>query len=340
MNRRRALAGVGVLALVTGGYLWYARSDSDPPSAPAPTEDAGQEERVAREAVRDRPNDAHARARLARALRRLGRGREAEPELMQAIRLGLPEGEAQREYVLLLAPQNWPDKFEGLFQRVARDNPNDRELLRAIADSYATKGMWDRVEPLCTQLLALDPGHQEWRFQRGVARMRTAYHAKAADDFRAVLTHDPKNYQARLFLAHSLLGDARMAEAERELRVCTKDRPNDVEPLIGLATCEFERNNLSAAQELLTRAAERAGNSPLVLQEQATLYLRQQRTELALATLKRLVELHPDHRQGHLQLAQVYLAAGNEAEARRHEQIYQELDRKEEARLAAQRGMR
>jgi len=340
MNRRWALAVVGGLALAAGAYYRYAESGSGRDPAPPPTEDAGQEERDAREGVRDHPNDARAHVRLARALRRLGRNREAEPELMLAIRLGLPEGEAQREYVLLMAPQNWPDKFEGLFQRVVRDNPSDRELLLAVADSYAAKGMWDRAEPLYTQLLALDAGRHEWRYQRGVARMRTAHHAKAAADFRAVLTHDPTNYQARLFLAHSLLGDARMAEAERELKVCNRDRPNDVEALIGLATCEFERNDLSAAEGLLARAAELAGASPLVLQEQATLYLRQQRTELARATLKRLVELYPDHRQGHLQLAQVYLVTGNPADARRHEQIYQELDRKEEARLAAQRGMR
>ncbi|MBN9122241.1 MAG: tetratricopeptide repeat protein [Planctomycetes bacterium] len=337
MRTRVVLVAVAVLAVGVAAWFWFTRAE--PPPAPAEP-DAVWEEREAREAVRARPIDGQARLRLARALRHLKRYSEAEEELAQAGRLGVPDRDGQREAALLFATRDWPPQLEGLFQRVVRDNPDDREVLLAVADAYAARGRWQSAEPLYTRLIALDPEQSEWRFKRGVARMNAADFAPAVDDFRAVLTRAPTAYQARLFLGHSLLGDARMAEAERELSICRDQRPDAVEPLVGLATCAVEQNDLAAAEALLTTAAGRAGDSPLVLQELATLYLRQKRMDQALAALQKLVAANPEHRQGHLQLAQVLLALGRADDARRHEEIYKELDRKEEARLAARRGMR
>jgi tetratricopeptide (TPR) repeat protein len=339
MNRR-LIALVIVLLAIAGGVVWYTQRESGPAPVPKAESDPFQEERAARSAVAERPNDARARMELARVLRRQKRNAEAESELLLAIRLGLPDPEAQREYVMIMAGQNWPMKFDGLFQRVLNDNPNDQELQLAAAESYSAKGLWKRAEAVYTRLIDKDAEQLEWRFKRGVARMRSGYHARAVEDFRTVLGRDPNNYEARLYLANSLLGDAQMAEAERELQACQKQRPDDPEPLIGLASCELERNNPAAAETLLGRAGELARDSPLVLQELATLYLRQEQTEKAIAVLKRLITIDPDHRQGHLQLAQAYRIVGNTGEAHRHEEIYKELDRKEEARLASQRGMR
>ena len=340
MNRWMIAAALGVL-LIGGAVVWFGQKQPDAAPEPAPAEnELVAEERAAREGVRERPSDPAAYVRAARARCKLGRFAEAESDLLRAIQLGLPQPEAQREVVLLKAHQDWPPTMDALFQKVVRENPDDADLLLAVADGYSAKGRWREAEPLYTQLLAREPGRAEWRFKRGVARMRDAYYATAADDFRAALAHDPEHYEARLFLAHSLLGDAHMAAAERELLACRQQRPGAAEPLIGLATCAAERNDLAAAERLLDEAAKLAGESPVVLQQRATIYLHQERTELAIATLKKLVALDPNHLQGHLHISQEYLATGNAPEAARHEEIYKDLDRKEEERLAARRGMR
>jgi tetratricopeptide (TPR) repeat protein len=339
--KTRAIAVAVLLAAGAGAWYWFAQlKPADPSPAAAEADERVREEHEAREAVRNHPADAQARLRLARALRRLGRPQGAEAELVRAIQLGLPEAAGQREAALQLAPQDWPPPVEGLIQRVVRENPDDREVLLVVADSYSAKGRWLNAEPLYTRLIALDPDKPELHYKRGVARMNAAHYGRAVDDFRFVLARDAANYQARLYLGNSLLGDARMTEAEVELRACRDQRPEAIEPLVGLATCAVERNDLGAAEELLKRAAERNANAPLVLQELASLYLRQQRTDPAIATLKRLIEIDPRHRSGHLQLAQALLAVGHAEEAKKHEEIYKELDRQEEARLAERRGMR
>jgi tetratricopeptide (TPR) repeat protein len=339
MNRNTVLAVVAVAIAAVAGLAWWAQQEPGGQNG-TPADERATELEQARQAAQAQPNDPQSRLRLARALRRLNQFQPAEAELLQAINLGLPEPQAQREVVLLMAPQDWSPNMAGLFQKVVGDNPDDPEVLLAVADSYAAKTLWAGAEPLYTRLIELMPDNTELYFKRGVARMRDAYYRTAVEDFRKALAADPGRYETRLFLGNSLLGDARMAEAERELTACRKQRPEAAEPLIGLAACAVERNDLAAAEALLLEAAARAGDSPLVLHELAALYLRQGRTEPAIATLKRLVELVPEHRQGHFLLAQAYLAAGNSAESQKHEVIYQELDRKEEARLDARRGMR
>jgi tetratricopeptide (TPR) repeat protein len=325
------------IALVVGAGVWSARYGGDPGAV---SDDPIREEQAARVAVRDRPDDPQAHLRLARAARKLGRASEAEAALVQAVRLGVPEPDGQREAVLQLAAVDWPKQAEGLFHRVALANPDDQEVLTAVADAFWARELWLLAEAHYTRLLALVPGRSDWHFKRGVARMRAAYYATAVEDFRQVLANDPNHDQARLYLGHSLLGDARMEEAERELRICHENRPQAIEPLVGLASCAIERNDLAEAERLLGQAATLERESPIVLQELATLQLRQRRTDAAIATLQRLIARAPDHRQAHLQLSQALLAAGKPDEAKRHEKIYQDLDRKEEDRHAARRGMR
>jgi tetratricopeptide (TPR) repeat protein len=339
MNRKALLAVAAVVAVAAvAGLAWWAQQEPAGDS-PSPADERAIELEQARQAVQAQPNDPQVRLRLVRALRRRNQFQSAEAELLKVIQR-LPEPQAQREVVLLRAPQDWPEDMAWLFQKVVRDHPDDPEVLLAVADSYSAKGLWAGAEPLYTRLIEKKPDDTELYFKRGVARMREAYYRTAAEDFRKALAAHPGRYEARLFLGNSLLGDARMAEAERELTACRKQRPGAAEPLIGLAACAVERNDLAAAEALLLDAAARAGDSPLVLHDLGALYLRQGRTEPAIAILKRLVELVPDHRQGHFLLSQAYLAAGNSAESQKHEAIYQELDRKEEQRLAARRGMR
>jgi tetratricopeptide (TPR) repeat protein len=344
VNKRRIRAiGAALLlvAAVVGLWVWFEPLPTTQPD-PAPVSDRDspvRAESLARDAIRGNPTDSAAHLQLARALRRQGRSGEAQATLTRAMQLGLPELEGRREYTLLLATQDWPIKAEGIFQRALRDYPDDKEVLLAVAGAYAAKSFWAMAERVYSKLLEQDPEEPELLFHRGEIRMRMEKHDLAANDFRQVLRHQPDRFEARLYLGNSLLGDARMAEAEKELLACRRLRPDLIEPLIGLAKCSVERGDLDATEKLLDEAATIDATSLLVLQDQAALYLRQQKGERAIAILNRLIAIDPNNRQGHLQLAQALLAAGNVEEARLHERIYQELDRREEERLAARRGM-
>src|SRR5207248_7018444 len=127
----------------------------------------------------------------------------------------------------------------------------------------------------------------------GQARLEAREFGKAADDFRAVVRRAPEHFQARLLLAHCLLSDARMAEAEPELLVCRQLRPEAVEPLVGLASCAVERGDLNQAQALLRKALALDPGSTLALNEQGELHLLRQRYDLAVTVFEDVVRRDP-----------------------------------------------
>jgi len=153
------------------------------------------------------------------------------------------------------------------------------------------------------------------------------------------LAAGPNHFRARLLLAHSLLSDARMADAEAELLICQGLRPDRVEPLVGLATCAVERGDREQARARLERALALDPSSTLALQEQGNLYLRDQRYDLAGPVFQRVVRLDPRDKQAHLKLAQVLRQQGDPEGARKHEEAYRELDQ-EESQQSKGRGMR
>lgn len=338
MTRR---VGACVLAALVAAFALglYFNNPPPPPSSPPP-DDAARAETEAREAFARNPKDGMAALRLARALRLRQNYPEAQAALAQAGRLGVPENDGRKEAVLLVLTGDWPPQMEGMFQRVVKDNPTDAEILLAVGKAYASRGRDVEAEAVFNQLVNLDTNRVEWRYERGAARMGAADFGPAVEDLRFVVQNNPANYQARLFLANSLLGDAQMAEAEKHLLICREAQPKAAGPMIGLAKCAIEKNNLDAAEGLLKQAAEAEPASVLVLQELSSFYLSRQRTEDAIALLKRILILDPDNRTAHFKLSQSLLAVGRKDESHQHELRYQELDRREESRLLNRRGMR
>jgi predicted Zn-dependent protease len=329
-----------VLILAGVGILWRRGRAVDPMDEAHRALEAGNRQRaeeLLRPLVRERPGDTTVALLYARVLRGLRRYDQAELALQHAVDCGLDRSVARRELALLLAEQNLPRDAEGILQQVVREYPDDEEVLQTIAQGYARHRRWLEAEPLWGRLSELRPNEIEPLLQRGLVRMEAHHHEAATEDFRRVLARNPNHFQARLSLAHCLLSEAQMPEAEAELLVCRRMRPDRPEPLVGLAGCALENADPATAEQRLTEALELDRGSPLVLHAVADLHLRRGRYDLAEEVLAVLVKAQPDDKQGHLQLAQVYRRKGELKLAAQHEQRYQELDRVEEARA---KGMR
>lgn len=295
-------------------------------------------EELLRGLTREAPDALRPQLLYAQVLRRLGRVGDAEAALQRAKALGLPDADARRESGLLLAAKGLPEAEEPL-QQVLRERPDDAEVLRALARGYAMQRRWREADAAYTRCLEVHPNQTAVLFERGRSRLEAREFAKAAADFREVVRQSPEHFQARLYLAHCLLSDARMAEAEPELLVCRQLRPEAVEPLVGLASCAVERGDLNQAQSLLHKALVLDPTSTLVLNEQGELYLLRQRYDLAAVVFQEVVQRDPRDKRGHLRLAQVLRHNGDLERAREHARRFEELDREEE-RQSEQGGIR
>jgi Tfp pilus assembly protein PilF len=279
--------------------------------------------------IKETPGDVRVHRLHAQVLRRLGHSDEAHRALDQAVRLGLPEAARRREAALLAASEDFANAH-GLLRQALRDSPTDREVLHALARGYARQHRWTEAEEFYARLLEVDADQDAVQLERGRARLEARRIEAAAEDFAAIVARSPRNFQARLLLAHCLLSNAQMAEAEAQLTVCQELRSECVEPLVGLASCAVERGDLNQAQARLQRAFSLNPKSGLVLNEQGNLYLLRQRYDLAAEMFREVIKLDPHDKRAHLKLAQALRKSGQPELALEHARRYEALDREED----------
>jgi tetratricopeptide (TPR) repeat protein len=265
----------------------------------------------------------------AHVLRRLKRNHEALAALDRAVERGLPKtAETRREYGLIASRTDFPSA-EKVLRQVLEEQPDDTEALQALAEGYAAGHHWSGAEWAYTRWLALEPERIDLLVERARVRKEAEQFEEAAADLREVLQRAPEHFQARLLLAHCLLSNAAIAEAEPQLLVCQQLRPDRPEPLVGLAICATENGDLDRAHKFLSQARALDPTSMLVLHEQGDLYLLRQRHEQAALLFEQAVTLDPKDKQAHLKLAQALRLSGNVERARQHERRYEELDAQE-----------
>ena len=270
--------------------------------------------------------EAHVQLLYARVLRRLGRGPDAWAPLRAAVESGLPESEGRREYALLEAEDDFPLAQKSL-RRVFEESPNDVEILQALAEGYAKSRRWQEAEEAYTRWLEVQPEQVKIVVGRGHVRLELKRLEQAENDFRQVLATSPNHFQARLSLAQCLLSDFKVEEAEAELGRCHQLLPARPEPLVGLAACALERGDLDQAQTQAKEALALDPASTPALTLLGIIHLRRQRYDLAIPVFERVILLNPRDKQGHLYLSQALAKNGELEKAKKHEILFNELEK-------------
>lgn len=341
---RKKLAWAATLALL-GGLVILAFDVWWPPYLLRQAEDAVAQkdfdhaESILRRLISHSPNNARARFLLAQVLRLLHHPDQAEESLRKALQMGYPTQEGERELALDEAAIQFRPPLTMTLRKLSEENPNDLDLLEALARGYASIRDWRQAESYFSRLIERQPENVEWFWKRGQARQYVAVetgegHNLAADDFREVVRRVPDHWEARLRLAQCLLSNAQMTEAKDELWWCHQSDPKRVEPLIGLANCAWEEQDWDRANELLTQALALQWNSVIALAMKGDLHLLHQQYPEAIPYFQKVLVLDPANKAAHLKLAQAYRTSGRLAEAKNQEDAFQQLkgDKEKDAR--------
>jgi tetratricopeptide (TPR) repeat protein len=354
-NRKKILlAGTAIVAACVGGVVWFyvwpqylfKRAEQ----AIAANDLARAEEALQRLNQRD-PQNGRVRFLLAQVFRRRQRPDKAEEALRQARQLGYPESECQRELVLNEAVIDFTPATAEALIKFLNDKPDDEEILQALAEGYVRLALaegyvrlqlqhWTEAERYLTRLIEQHPEKVEAWFQRGQVRWaakafeRDQNNDQAAADFREVIRRVPDHFEARLKLAECLLNDAHIASAKRELLICRQLNPTHTRPLIGLAICAMEEQDLEQAQVLVAQALNREPNSLMALSMQGDLCLRRKEYMDAIRFYQRLLSLDPAANKAvHLKLAQAFRHSGRLEDAKNEEARFQQLRQSEKKTL-------
>jgi predicted Zn-dependent protease len=335
-GRLRYTLYAAVVLLVPAGvavalwFFWPGQQTSQAERAAA-AGDWSRAEALLRALVRQEEADPHAVLVYVRALRKLQRVDEAEAFLLRAFGPDPSDREVRRELALLRGARRFSPAVEQHLEACLQERPDDVEVLQALAEGYAAGRRWDAADRCYTRWLELQPGRLEVRLRRGHLRLTAAGEylagrvADAAADFEEVLRHDPANYEARLYLAHCLVADARMPEAKLHLLRCREQRPDRVEPLVGLAACALEERDWDEAERLLRAAGALEPDSAYVLTMRGDLATRQERFAEASAFFRQVVDLEPRNKAARLKLAQALRQSNRAAEADEQMRVYETL---------------
>jgi tetratricopeptide (TPR) repeat protein len=291
-------------------------------------DEAPRAEEIILASIKDMPEDAQAQFLHARILRKLGRLTEGSAALRRARELGFSPTQCQRESALIEAFQDF-HLGEGHLQDLLKADPNDLEVEEALARGYGGQQRWLDAEQAYTHLIKMHPQKAAFRLDRGRVRLELARYDQAATDFREFLQSSSRNFEARLLLAHCLLGNAHVAEAEKELQACRRLQPAHPGPLIGLANCALERGQLDQAQKLIQEARALAPDDLLALHVQGILYLRRRRYDLAISLYEAILQKNPRDKEAHLKLAQALSQSGDASRALKHQEKFEQLDHEE-----------
>jgi tetratricopeptide (TPR) repeat protein len=342
-NRKKTLlAGTALVAACVGYvgwfYVWpqYLLKQAEQAMA---ANDLVRAEEVLQRLNRRDPQNARARFLLAQVLRRRQRPDKAVEALRLARRLGYPEIECQRERVLNEAVIEFSPLTADALIKLLNDKSDDEEVLQALAEGYGRLHNWTEADRYLTRLIEQHPEKVEAWLQRGqvrqAARERDQNHDDAAADFREVIRRVPDHFRARLSLAECLLGDARIADAKGELLICRQLNPAHTEPLIGLAICAAEEQDLQRAQALLAQALSLEPTSLIALSMQGDFCLRRKEYADAIRFYQKLLSLDPTNLAVHLNLAQAFRQSGRLEDAKNEEALFQQLRQQKGKRSSA-----
>jgi tetratricopeptide (TPR) repeat protein len=196
--------------------------------------------------------------------------------------------------------------------------------------------------------------------------------ALAAQAYREVLKHAPRNTEARLRLGVVLYSSGQLGPAEKELEEVLRQAPRLPQANYFLGAVLFEQKRTDQAQARLERElaldprchaclaklahlaylkgddrqceswlAKAAAIDPGYLETNLVtgmLELRKGRYEQAIAHLTRVVEESPAYAGAQYQLALAYQRSGNAGKAREHQEIYSRLIQEQKAKSIGVRG--
>ncbi len=157
--------------------------------------------------------------------------------------------------------------------------------------------------------LALRPAYFPSLAALAALDMREGKPAQARERFAAVVKAQPKNATAMLALAEVLVGQGAPAKDVRaQINAAIKAAPGDVAARVALVNHHFGASDFESALNAALAASAAMPDNLDLLALLARCQIRQGQTSQALATYGKITTLQPKSPQGHLGMAEVYLA--------------------------------
>jgi tetratricopeptide (TPR) repeat protein len=174
---------------------------------------------------------------------------------------------------------------------------------------------YDDAIQIFSKILASDPKDYGAHFNLALAYTLTNRDAEAIPEYRKVLELQPGLYQAELNLGMVLLRQRQAAEAVPHLDAAMKKKPNEFSPALYSGDALLASGKFPEAEAAYKRASEINAKSALAEAGLARALAKQDRLADADPHFRKAAELDPGFRDALLELASLYEAKKQNAQA-------------------------
>ena len=136
--------------------------------------------------------------------------------------------------------------------------------------------------------------HRE-AFRAAVQALEAGRRSEAIEILAPVVAEDPENFAARVNLGTAYYGSGERVAAARQFEAARELKPDNTKVLLNLAAAKSALDQLDEAIDWLLRALEIDPQMRDVHYNLAIAYWRKGRTPEAMAELEMELALHPDH---------------------------------------------
>jgi len=175
-----------------------------------------------------------------------------------------------------------------------KGNSDDREVYIALAQMYSRVKDWPQAETYINKAIELSTKQEDKDYANFVAGSiyeRQKKYELAEEEFRKVISSDPKNAQALNYLGYMLADrGTRLEEALGYIRRAVALDPQNGAYLDSLGWVYYRMGNYDMAEENLRLASEKIGADPTVQAHLGDLYQKTGRLKLATAHWQRALD--------------------------------------------------
>jgi tetratricopeptide (TPR) repeat protein len=251
-----------------------------------------------------------------RIARRRGDFGEVENKLQQAIRLGAPRSEVQRENWIAMAQSQQFDAMQSHWTELLQDARDDEP---EIAKSYYSWAMLHHHLDLARKTLESwiqdFPQDAEPHFLLGRYHQAGPNWEAAEKAYRQSLDLAPGRDDARLALAIALQARLKTNEAIPLFEACLRKHPDELAAVMGLAQCLTSNGNVDSATKLLRQAAEKNPNDATIQKAYGELLLSSGSSMAAADILEKAYRATPENANLANVLARAWKACGRKSDA-------------------------
>ena len=179
--------------------------------------------------------------------------------------------------------------------RAAGNSADGRLILEALAKGNLATFQWTTAQKYAESILDDQPADARALWLRARARIEMHFEEQALGDLERAIEREPGAFIIRRAYADLLHRLGHVQKAIDEYELLRTRRPDDERVMLALAQCWQEQAQLKDARELLDELQGRQPDFVTALIERGRLALRLGDPHSAEKSLRRAVELSPDH---------------------------------------------